>query len=149
MASITFLDSGDLNRAALSRAMARFVEDRVAEGRRIALCVADERKAARWDQFLWAWDEQSFIPHSVLGAEWPADEPVTVATRLPPASSELLLVCLHDIPLDDLQGYEDVYEVVDRNSDKGVEGARARWSAWKATGRSQEYIRDWATGGSS
>ena len=149
MASITFLDSGDLNRAALSKAMARFIEDRVAEGRRIVLRVADEKKAARWDQFLWAWDDLSFIPHSVLGTEWPADEPVTVATRLPPPSPGLLLICLDDVPLDDLEGYEDVYEVLDRNNEEGVERARERWSAWKATGRSQEYRRDWAAGGAS
>ncbi len=148
MASITFLDSGDLNRAALSRSMARFIEARVAEGRRVALRVADDQKAARWDQFLWSWDDLSFIPHSILGAEWPADEPVTVATRLPPQTPDLILICLDDVPLEDLEGYADVYELVDRNSDEGVERARERWATWKATGRAREYRRDWTTGGS-
>jgi DNA polymerase III subunit chi len=147
MASITFLDSGDLDRAALSLAMARFINARVSDGRRVALRVSDDRKAARWDQFLWTWDDQSFLPHSVLGAQWPADEPVTVATRLPPATPDMILICLDEVPLGDLDGYDDVYELVDRNTDEGVERARERWSAWKATGRTQEYRRDWATGG--
>jgi DNA polymerase-3 subunit chi len=147
MASITFLDSGDLDRAALSRAMAQLIEGLVASGKRVALRVADDVKAARWDQFLWSWDDLSFIPHSVLGADWPADEPVTVATRLPPVSPELVVICLDDVPLGDLDAYDDVFEIVDRNSDEGVASARARWSAWKASGRTQEYRRDWATGG--
>ena len=147
MASITFLDSGDLDRPALAVAMARFIDGLVADGRRVALRVADDEKAARWDQFLWSWDDQSFIPHSVLGAEWPADEPVTIATRLPPATPEMILICLVDVPLGDLDGYDDVYEIVDRNSDDGVVSARERWSTWKASGRRQEYRRDWAIGG--
>ncbi|MFH1532698.1 MAG: DNA polymerase III subunit chi [Pseudomonadota bacterium] len=148
MASITFLDSGDMDRAALSRFMARFVEARVAEGRRVVLRVADARTAARWDQFLWTWDDLSFIPHSILGTTWPADEPVTVTTRLPPPAPDLTLICLDDVPLEDLEGHDDVYELVDRNSEEGVERARERWSAWKTTGRSREYRSDWTTGGS-
>jgi len=149
MASITFLDSGDMDRAALSRSMARFIEARVRDGRRIMLRVADAQRADRWDRFLWSWDEQSFVPHSILDGAWPADEPVTVATELPAAAQGVILICLDDVPLDELRGYEDVYEVVDRNDDGGVERARERWSQWKATGRSREYRRDWAAGGSS
>ena len=148
MASITFLDSDDMDRVPLARSLARFVQDLVAENRRVALVVPDDQQAARWDQLLWSWDDLSFLPHSILGREWPADEPVTVATRLPPPAADLTLLCLHEVPLDDLVDHDDVYELVDRNSEEGVEHARESWSAWKTTGRSREYRRDWATGGS-
>jgi len=149
MASITFLDSGDMDRAALSRSMARFIEARVGEGRRVALRVADAQKAARWDRFLWTWSDGSFLPHSILETRWPPDEPVTVATGPPPAAPDVILICLDDIPLDELRGYEAVFEVVDRNDEGGLVRARERWSEWMATGRSREYRRDWAAGGPS
>jgi len=148
MAAVVFLDSGDMTRAALSRSMARFIEARVNEGRRVLVRVEDERKAAQWDQFLWTWDEQSFLPHSVLGTEWPGDEPVTIAARTPAATPGVVLVCLDDVPPDELLAFDEIYELVDRCSDEGLERSRRRWSAWKATGRSQEVRKDWTQAGS-
>lgn len=142
MASVTFLDPGNLSPADLTRKLCVLVERLVQEGKSVALLVP-EKELEVWSRELWVFKDSAFLPHSVFSGIWPEDEPVTISAVAVPARENSVAVALAPAPFEQLEPFAGIYELVDRSSPDALAASRLRWASWKASSRDSSYSKEW------
>ena len=107
--------------AACEATACRIAEKAWRHGHRVHLHVDSPESARRLDELLWTWRDESFVPHSVCGAdEVSAGAPVTIGSgSLPQFDSDVLLNLDSCVP-DGFDRFARVAEVVG-----GEEAARS------------------------
>jgi len=121
------------------RHVCSLVADAVRQGRKVALFVPDAAQARRIDEGLWSFDDESFIPHSVLhdGAS-PLDGAVIVHKEYERTRADTYLNFTSDvIPprlLSDRAGPVEVFEFFRLDDDAGREEARTKWEHYDVLG---------------
>ncbi len=58
----------------------RLVERLYASGKRVTVWVSDRGRAAVFDEYLWTFAQNSFVPHALVDGAAEADEPVAIVT---------------------------------------------------------------------
>jgi DNA polymerase III subunit chi len=143
MKKILFLETGNVAGEKLRQKLSRHIEDLVKTGASVAIRVPDEAAAVAWDQSLWTYRDESFLPHSVYRGSWPGGEPVTIAVEPMAPERDAVLICLADDAPASLTGFAQVHEVIDRTTPEGLERSRFRWQSWKQQGVEPEYLKTW------
>lgn len=93
----------------------RLVEKLYLAGRRVAVWLADERKAQLFDQYLWTFADESFVPHSLVrGDQDGGEDPVILITGSLSGTSVVDVLVLLDVPdnLDGLRGFYEVHDLI-------------------------------------
>jgi DNA polymerase-3 subunit chi len=73
-----FVGVSAANQQAVMKKLGQRLAALAAQGRRAVLFVRDEAQAVRLDEQLWTFDEESFLPHSILGPESSPLDPVII-----------------------------------------------------------------------
>jgi DNA polymerase-3 subunit chi len=114
--------------------LARLIEDLAAKGQRLVVWVADEGRRQIFDDWLWTFDKQSFIPH----AQWQpsmgeVEEPV-VLTGDPgnPNRATVLVVGDGYPPEGWARDFDEVHDLIEAG-DAGNE-RREWWRRWDEEG---------------
>ena len=99
--------------AACDATACRIAEKAWRHGYRVHLHVDSPESARRLDDLLWTWRDESFVPHSVCGAdEVPVEDPVTIGWgSLPRFAADVLLNLDSSVP-DGFERFARVAEVV-------------------------------------
>lgn len=113
-------------------------------GRRVVVWLADERKAKMFNDYLWTFADESFVPHALSSDTEAVDEPVVVTTgELGKSKGKQSLVLLD--PPEDLAAlalFEDVHDfITTAAADAG------RLEAWRGTGFPVTEVRGATTTG--
>lgn len=110
--------------------LARLVESLAADGRRLVVWVADEGRRQIFDDWLWTFDKQSFVPHVVWQpAMGEVDDPVVLVGEPDNPNSASVLVVGDDLPAADwAREFAEVHDLIP----PGEPGAERRrwWKRW-------------------
>ena len=120
--------------AACEATACRIAEKAWRHGHRVHLHVDSPESARRLDELLWTWRDESFVPHSVCGAdEVSADAPVTIGSgSLPRFDSDVLLNLDPCVP-DGFDRFARVAEVVG-GGEPARSAGRDRFRRYRAHG---------------
>lgn len=109
----------------------RLVEGLYLAGRRVQVWLADERKAAIFDEYLWTFADEAFVPHARWGDGGEVEEPVVVTSGSLRRVAEAHVLVLLDPPdrVENLAPFEEVHDFATTSpADVG------RAEAWRAAG---------------
>jgi DNA polymerase-3 subunit chi len=112
--------------------LAKLVESIYRENRRVVVWVADEGRLHILDEYLWTFEQLSFLPHAVWAENVTEfDEPVAlVSVPKNPIDAEVLVVGDDPPPGDWIASFGEVHDLVPPG-DEGDE-RRAFWRSWKS-----------------
>lgn len=102
--------------------------------RQVLVLCENETQSRELDEFLWTFDEESFIPHKTVPGppkEEGVDVPVLLSTEpvLPP--TQHILIQLGVAEPDFALNFEHVIEIVDRTDEAKLIRSRERYRTWK------------------
>lgn len=103
-----------------------------ADGRRVALRVADAAAARELDERLWNFDQLAFVPHVMAGNALAAETPVVIAEAGKAVDwphTELLFNLADDVP-PDFERFRLLVEIVGQSEAQKLP-ARSRWMHYK------------------
>ena len=117
--------------------LALLIESLSENGRRLIVWVADEGRRQIFDDWLWTFDKQSFVPHAVwrptLGA---VEDPVVLLGEPGNPNGATVLVIGDDLPDGEwAREFEEVHDLIPPGDEGGER--RAWWQRW-SSGRGEE-----------
>lgn len=122
-------DTGD----ARLRFACRLVEKAVRLDHRVFALAEDESLARRFDELLWTFRAESFVPHALASTPGAAGMPVTIGSDADPdAAGDLLINLTAGVP-NCFESFRRVAEIVDASEHSRREG-RARFSFYRDNG---------------
>jgi DNA polymerase-3 subunit chi len=138
---IEFHLAAGTDRRARLLAACRLAEAAYRQGSRVAVRTSGPAETVAFDELLWTFADDSFVPHGT----WPMDEgaaaftPVLVGSAALPPSHRDLLINLGQEPPPDVPAYGRVCEVVGAD-DEGRKAGRNRWRAYREAGFEPQMI---------
>lgn len=113
-------------------------EDETAErnNKPIYVHCQNEQEACQFDDLLWSYKETSFIPHSLVTADFSIeDAPVQIGFSEPPKDFTDTLICLSIMPTlqDFCAQFSTIIEIVDQKSEV-KEALRLRYQHYRTLG---------------
>ncbi len=114
-----------------ARDACQLVESLYLAGRRVQVWLADERKAAMFDEYLWTFADEAFVPHARWEGNGEVEEPVVVTSGPLLRWGQAQVLILLDPPEDveNLSLFEEVHDFV---TTAPTDAGRAE--AWRAAG---------------
>jgi DNA polymerase IIIc chi subunit len=111
--------------------LARLIETLAADGRRVAVWVADEGRRQIFDDFLWTFDQLAFVPHTLwqtsLGS---VDDPVVLLGETGNPNGAAALVVGDDLPPGEwARGFDEIHDFIPPGS--GGDERRDWWRRWR------------------
>lgn len=134
------VDFYQLSARPAEQVLPRIAEKIVAEGGRLLVIASGPSVLDRMDRALWAYRDDSFLPHAISGRDVDAEQPILLADALElPAQNDARYIALVDgIWREEALGFERIFYMFD---DETVEGARATWRG--LAGRDELERRFW------
>ncbi len=117
------------------RFVCRLTETAYRQGLKIFINTASEQEAARLDDLLWTYKEESFLPHDTLNQHAPhiLPTPILIGTQINQTlSSDTLINLSENIP-DELSSFKRIAEVI-HNDEHRKSSARQRFKCYRNMG---------------
>ena len=132
-----------LQRQPLEAALPRLLEKSVERGWRALVKVASEERLGFLDDRLWAYSDESFLPHGSDRDPDPAEHPIflTQGDANPNGASVLFVLENAALP-GDLSAYGRVAIMFDGADEPAVAAARGNWKNLKAAGHEVSYWQE-------
>lgn len=132
----------------LEQALPAILSKALAGGRRIVVRFAEGRDVQHFDNHLWVYHPDSFLPHGLAGEAHEKLQPVCLTTKAEnPNNADMLVLCnQHTVP-ENIDDFTLCCDFLDGQDDAQVEAGRARWKAYKDAGHSITYWQQTESGG--
>ena len=105
-----------------------------------ALVVSDEGdRLSHLDKHLWAFREDSFLPHGLASGPQPEDQPVLLSETPENLNKASMLFCLDGADPGSLEGWERVIVMFEASDETTLAKARALWSRFKQSDIIRSY----------
>lgn len=132
----------------LEQALPAILSKAMAGGRRIVVRFADGREVQQFDDHLWTYNPDSFLPHGVAGEAQDKFQPICLTTKAEnPNGADMLVLCNQNTVPENIADFTLCCDFLDGRSDEQVEAARARWKAYKEAGHAITYWQQTESGG--
>ena len=128
-----------LERSSLDQVLPELLEKTLARGWRASVRTSDPADLEHLDDWLWAYREDSFLPHSSAGGGGEARQPILLTTGVDNANAAQALFLVHGAPPGDLSGYERCILIFDGQDDTALTAARGQWKTFRAAGHGVTY----------
>lgn len=117
------------------------------KGWRALVRFKDGEDLAAWDEYLWTYRDDSFLPHG-REDEGRADlQPILLANQTADASGFDAVFLLDGADIAALSGVSRVMVMIDGRSENSINRERARWKTLKETGALMSYWQQGPGGG--
>jgi len=135
-----------LERTGLDQALPELLEKTLQRGWKAIVRSSMPERIEHLDGWLWAYRDESFLPHAPAVEPGAARQPIllTTGTDNPNAADALFLV--DGAEPGDLDGYRRCIVLFDGADEGQLRNARAQWSAVKARGLPASYWKQQARG---
>lgn len=132
----------------LDQVLPAILSKAMATGRRIVVRFADSKEAQYYDDHLWTYHPDSFLPHGMAGENHDHLQPICLTSKAEnPNEADMLVLCNHhDVP-ENIAEFSLCCDFLDGRSDDQVEAGRVRWKAYKEAGHEVTYWQQTETGG--
>ena len=109
--------------------ISRLIEKLFKEKNRILVCCKDLETVEVIDDFLWAYKEDGFIPHSLEKEDQDTVYPILITSKIDKGYKHNTLLALNGILVEekDCQKFSNVYYFFDNQENKEKENARIMW----------------------
>jgi DNA polymerase-3 subunit chi len=124
----------------LEQALPALLSKSLSTGRRAVVRFADDKDIAHFNDHLWTYNPNSFLPHGSEKDGHSDRQPIYLtAAQENPNNAEILVLCgATDVPAD-LDSFSLCCDFLDGNNDEAVQQARARWMQYKDAGHTVTY----------
>lgn len=136
---MTIIQFYHLTTMPLERALPKLLERAVAGGYKICLVAESEARVEQFNQLLWTYDADSFLPHGSDKDEQPENQPILLAVNDEPLNGVNLLVVTDGRSVV-TGGFERILDVFDGNDPQATVAARKRWVEYKNSGHELTYF---------
>jgi DNA polymerase III subunit chi len=130
-----------LERTAVEQALPELLERTLQRGWRALVRTPSSERAAALDQHLWAYRDDSFLPHGRAGEPSAERQPVLLTTEEANDNGADVVFLLDGAEAGDLTGLQRCVLLFDGRRDEEVQAARGRWAAFRKQGLSVSYWR--------
>ena len=129
-----------LQRQPIERVLSVLLEKSIERGWHAVVQAGSEERIEALDSHLWAFREDSFLPHGTWRESESAAQPIllTVHDDNPNGATVRFLIDGLELPAD-AASYERIVVLFDGEDSDAVEAARQRWTASKAQGFDVTY----------
>ncbi|MDQ2860403.1 MAG: DNA polymerase III subunit chi [Pseudomonadota bacterium] len=128
-----------LERATLDQVIPGLLEKTLARGWRALVRSSDPAHIEHLDSWLWAFRDQSFLPHGLAGEAGAPRQPILLTTTHDNANGANALFLVDGAEPGDLSPFERCILIFDGRDETALRTARARWPAFKAAGHPVTY----------
>ena len=114
--------------------ISRLIENLFKEKNRILVCCKDLETVEVVDNFLWAYKEDGFIPHSIETKERSSIYPILITTNINEEYEHNVLLALSGVLIKekDWRKFSKAYYFFDDQENKEKENAREMWKSFSA-----------------
>ena len=106
-----------------------------------------EDKISFFDDTLWSYKPDSFLPHGSHGDKYPEYTPILLVSNDDNLNNADLLILTHNLDSEKIGDYELCCEIFDGRNDTDVQKARHKWKLYKEEGHSVTYWQQTPQGG--
>ena len=136
-----------LEQSSLDRVLPELLEKTLARGWRALVRATSQDRIDHLDGWLWAWKDDSFLPHGVAGESDPDRQPVLLTLEQGNPNAAQALFILDGAECGPLDGFERCILLFDGKDEAALAQARVRWKAFKADGSPISYWQQNERGG--
>ena len=130
-----------LERAALEQVLPELLEKTLSRGWRALVRCGSTDRLEHLDSWLWAYREDSFLPHGPDHESTASRQPILLTTGPDNLNNAQALFLVDDVEAGDLAHYERCILIFDGRDEAALAGARKRWVGFKAAGYQVAYWR--------
>jgi len=106
-----------------------------------ALVKLPEAQLSEMDDYLWAYKEDSFLPHGRDDEPMADQQPITLSASVQSAAGHQAVFFLGGSDITEMEGVERCMVMINGRSEDDVLRERKRWKALKGTGASLSYYQ--------
>ena len=106
-----------------------------------ALVKLPEEQLKEMDDYLWAYKDDSFLPHGRDDEPLAEQQPITLSADIMDADGHQAVFLLGGAEIVDLAGVERCMVMINGRSESDVARERKRWKVLKETGASLSYYQ--------
>jgi len=130
-----------LTSSPLERTLPQLLERSLERGWKVVLQSPDPARLEHFDQYLWSYSKEGFLPHGLAGQGHDADQPVLLTTKDDAPNGAELLMLIDGARREpaEITGFERVCLFFDGNDEAAVATAREDWKAVKAADLAAKY----------
>jgi len=130
-----------LERTSLDQVLPELLEKTLARGWRAQVRARERERVDHLDGWLWAYREESFLPHGPDGETVASRQPILLTTAAENLNAAQALFLIDGAEAGDISPYERCILLFDGRDEAALAEARRRWSAFKAAGHAVSYWR--------
>lgn len=119
----------------------------LSKGWRALVRLPDGSDLTDWDDYLWTYQDQSFLPHGREDQGRADQQPILLANKTDTAAGFDAVFLLNGADVADVAGVSRVMVMIDGRSQEAVQRERTRWKALKDSGASMSYWQQTSSGG--
>ena len=117
------------------------------KGWRALVRFPDGTHLAEWDDFLWTFQDASFLPHGREDQGRADLQPILLANSTKTADGFDAVFLVDGADVADVSSAQRVMVMIDGRSEEAVQRERARWKALKEAGATMSYWQQGSRGG--
>lgn len=132
----------------LEQALPAILMKALSGGKRIVVRFADEGEVKHFNEHLWTYNPDSFLPHGAANDTHAAMQPVLLTSAaVNPNAADMLVLCNQESVPENISEFTLCCDFLDGRNDAAVQAGRARWKAYKEAGHTVTYFQQTDTGG--
>lgn len=135
-----------LEQMALDQALPSLLERTLQRGWRALIRSPLSERVEHLDGWLWAYKDDSFLPHGVESEPLADRQPVLITKGMDNANAAQCLFLIDNAEPGDLSGFERCILLFDGRDPQAVGASRERWREFKTAGLPVAYWRQTNTG---
>lgn len=137
MAEILFFH---LQSRPLEQVLPTIVDRALSRGQKVVVEVGSQERLSVLDDHLWAYSDESFLPHVTALEADAALNPVVLTTQAHNPNAAQVRVCADGVRIPDaMQDYERVVLIFDGDDPEALAAAREDWKKARASGHAASY----------
>lgn len=131
----------------LEKVLPTILERALARGQKVVVEVSSPERLSAIDDHLWAYSDESFLPHVPASDPDAAANPIVLTTQDHNPNGAQVRICADGVRIPvSLQDYERVVLIFDGDDPDALTAAREDWKTVRATGATASYWQQDDTG---
>lgn len=132
----------------LEQALPAILNKALSTGRKIVVRLPDKNAVEHFDDHLWTYYPDGFLPHGAAGEGYEDRQPVllTDKTENPNGADMIVLADIQTVP-ENIADFTLCCDFLNGQNEDSVAAARVRWKAYKDAGHSVTYWQQTENGG--